>query len=321
MDNVYKKRNQSMDMATRLELLLDVVQQGSFAKAANLRNIDRSVISKQIKLLEDTLGVRLLNRSTRSLSLSDAGKEIIQQAEVIRDTLANTRRLADSFHSEPKGLLRLTSTSSFGHLYLQKAINIFMQKYPNTYIDLIIEDQRTDIIENRFDIAFRAGVLKDSNLIAKKLCTNRWAFIASRELIETYGNPETPEELAQLPSVGYANNQITINKCSLRPLGEDADQTIIKHTINGRYKVNEMGLLIHAVQANLGYALVPLASLHRNIKDLGLVQLLTQYQLVIDHDTLYAIYPHRNQTALVKLFIKTVQDLIGNPPVWDSFIE
>ena len=94
-----------MGMSTRLDLFIDVVIQGSFAKAAGIRNIDRSALSKQIKILEDDLGVRLLNRSTRAISLTDAGKEIYKQAELVRELLANTQRIAESYIQHRKGYL------------------------------------------------------------------------------------------------------------------------------------------------------------------------------------------------------------------------
>jgi len=122
-----------MDIATRLDLFLDVVKQGSFTRAAEMRLMDRSSLSKQIKILERELGIRLLNRSTRSLSLTEAGKEVIIQAESVRRTISDTRRIVESFQGEPKGLLRLTCPTLFGKLYLQKTIMIFMEKYPDTY--------------------------------------------------------------------------------------------------------------------------------------------------------------------------------------------
>lgn len=111
-----------MDIANRLELFLDVVESGSFAKAADRRHIDRSVLSKQIKKLEAILGVRLLNRSTRSLSLTPAGKEIVEQAKSMRALLSETRNIAETFHNEPKGKIKVSSSTLFGKLYLSKAI-------------------------------------------------------------------------------------------------------------------------------------------------------------------------------------------------------
>jgi len=308
-----------MGMSTRLDLFLDVVQHGSFAKAAGVRNIDRSALSKQIKILESDLGVRLLNRSTRALSLTDAGKDILKQAELVRELLATTQRLAESYQSTPKGLLRITSPSLFGKLYIQDAVNKFMAEYPDTHIKLVLEDRRADIIGESFDIAFRVGPPRDSNLIARKLADNNTAILASRSFIDTYGEPKTPEELIKLPAIIYSNGEMTFNKLTIsdKPMSDQMET----HIISGRLEVNDLSVLMDAVEAGLGFSQRSLFALDRNIKETDLVPLLTNYKLPETNWGLYAVYPHRNQTPLVKLFIEAVQEVIGSPPIWESYID
>lgn len=308
-----------MGMSTRLDLFLDVVQHGSFAKAAGVRNIDRSALSKQIKILESDLGVRLLNRSTRALSLTDAGKDILKQAELVRELLATTQRLAESYQSTPKGLLRITSPSLFGKLYIQDAVNKFMAEYPDTHIKLVLEDRRADIIGESFDIAFRVGPPRDSNLIARKLADNNTAILASKSFIDTYGEPKTPEELIKLPAIIYSNGEMTFNKLTIsdKPMSDQMET----HIISGRLEVNDLSVLMDAVEAGLGFSQRSLFALDRNIKETDLVPLLTNYKLPETNWGLYAVYPHRNQTPLVKLFIEAVQEVIGSPPIWESYID
>lgn len=308
-----------MDIATRLELLLEVSEHGSFAKAADARNIDRSVLSKQIKNLEGTLGLRLLNRSTRSLSLTTAGYEIVKQAEKVRDVLDQTRRLADTFHHEPKGHLRISSSTMFGRYYIQKAINVFMQKYPQVSVELVLDDRKVDIIGERFDVVFRIGPPKDSNLIARKLADNHFALLASEDFINQHGYPETPEQLAALPSVIYSNGAFTTNKLNIATSPEDNEIKTL--STSGRYKVNEAELILDGVQQGLGWAQVAMFMLTKNIKEMGLVPLLTDHMLPLSHGGVYAVYSHRNQPPLTKFFIDTVQQVIGTPPVWESYID
>lgn len=308
-----------MDMATRLDLFLDVVQHGSFAKAADLRNLDRSVLSKQIKTLEDDLGIRLLNRSTRSLSLTDAGTEIVSQAESVRELLSSTQRLADSFNDQPKGQLKITSPTPLGRLYVSKAANILMKKYPDIHINLVLNDRRSDIIGEQYDIAFRIGSLPDSNLIAKKLASNPIAIIASKSFIEEHGEPKTPEELIKLPALIYSNGVLTLNKLDIGDApGSDNLQT---HVMRGRYVVNDSHTMFSSIQEGLGYTVTALFTLEENIKKAGIVPLLTNYKISDTVGHIYAVYPHRNQTPLVKLFIETVQEMIGTPPKWESYID
>lgn len=308
-----------MGMSTRLDLFIDVVQHGSFIKAAGIRNIDRSALSKQIKILEDDLGVRLLNRSTRALSLTDAGKEILKQAESVRELLADTQRLAQSYHSTPKGLLRITSPSLFGKLYIQDAVSQFMAQYPDTHIKLVLEDRRADIIGERFDIAFRVGPPRDSSLIARKLADNNTAILASQSFIDTYGEPKTPEELIKLPAIIYSNGEMTFNKLTISD--KPNSNQMETHTLSGRLEVNELSVLMDSVEAGLGFSQRSLFALDKNIKEKGLVPLLTNYRLPETNWGLYALYPHRNQTPLVKLFIDTVQEIIGSPPIWEGYVD
>ena len=308
-----------MDMATRLDLFLDVVRQGSFTKAAELRLIDRSALSKQIKLLESELGIRLLNRSTRSLSLTEAGKEVLKQAESVRQTISDTRRIAESFHGKPKGLLRITSPTLFGKLYVQKAIKTFMEKYPETDIQLDLSNKIENVIEDRYDIAFRIGDIRDSNLVARKLADNKIAILASKSFIEQYGMPKTPEELVELPAVFFSDGGLVVNKI---PLGRDQKSgDFILREFKGRYRVNEQELVLDAIRSGLGFGVFALYMLGDNIKKFELVPLLTNYSLPETFGALYAVYPHRNPTLLVKKFLETFQETIGDTPVWESFID
>ncbi|MFC1234181.1 LysR family transcriptional regulator [Vibrio sp. F74] len=307
-----------MDIATRLDLFLDIVYQGSFAKAAELRHMDRAVVTKQFKVLEDTLGVRLLNRTTRSLSLTDAGREILEQAKVVRSEISKTQRLAASFHTEPRGLLRITSYVSFGNLYLQKAINLFMRKYPKTYIELSLDDRLTDIVGEKFDIAFRLDSPKDSTNVAKKLASTKLVILASPEFIKEHGAPQTLKELVSLPAITYSNGSFTFDKLEMFAPRESKTE---KYSINGRFKANNVDSLISATQAGLGYSVADLAILKSNIKELNLVPILQHYRFPDGFGSLHAVYPHRNQTPLIKKFIETVQEVIGTPPVWENYVD
>ena len=158
-----------MSITNQLLLFRDIVQKGSFTKAASLNDMDNSALSKQIKKLESDIGVQLLNRSTRSFSLTPAGEEILEQAHQLKDTLKHIQLIADSYQSEPKGILRITSPIYFGHQYLQPVISKFMRLHPKIQIIHSLNDKKTDIISDKFDLAFRLGKLNDSNLIAKKV--------------------------------------------------------------------------------------------------------------------------------------------------------
>jgi len=308
-----------VDIATRLDMFLDVAKHGSFTKAADLRFMDKSALSKQIKLLESELGIRLLNRSTRSLSLTEAGKEVFKQAESLRQTISDTHRIAESFHGKPKGLLRITSPTLFGKLYVQEAIQIFMGKYPDADIQLDLSNEILNVIDDRYDIAFRIGDVRDSNLVARKLAENKIAILASKSFVKQYGNPKTPEELVALPAVIFSSRGLVVNKV---PIGRDQKSGEFRlWEFKGRYRVNEQELVLGAVKSGLGFGVLALYMLGDNIKKFELVPLLTNYALPESFGALYAVYPHRNPTPLVKKFLETFRETIGDVPVWEGYID
>lgn len=307
-----------MSVTNQLALFIDVVQQGSFAKAATLHDMDNSSLSKQIKKLEATLGVQLLNRSTRSFSLTSAGEEILKQSHVLVETLNNIQNIADSYQSEPKGVIRVTSSIFFGQEYLQPAITKFMLKYPKVKIVLSLDDKITDIISDQFDIAFRIGKMANSNLIAKKIANTNFALIASKSFVDKNGTPKTPEELITLPAVIYANGESTLDIIQLSET--PGSQKLKNFKMQGSYKVSDVRVLVNAVKDGLGYSMVDLFNLDRPIAESGLVPLLTNYTLSNMNTGIYAVYPHRKQTLLVTEFIRCLQEFIGSPPYWESFI-
>ncbi|WED24322.1 LysR family transcriptional regulator [Vibrio sp. JC009] len=307
-----------MAVTNQLALFLDVVQQGSFSKAAALHNMDNSSLSKQIKKLEAELGVQLLNRSTRSFSLTSAGEEILEQTYTLMETLNQIQNIADSYQSEPKGILRIVASVHFGQLYLQPVISRFMKKYPKVQISLSLDDRRTDIITDHFDIAFRIGKLEDSNLIARKLADTNFALVASEGFVQEYGMPQTPEALMELPSVIYSNRDSTIDVVEL---GEEPhSKTLKSYKMKGNYRASDVRSMLEAVKDGLGYTIIDLFCLERPIDELKLVPLLTNYHLSTMDTGIYAVYPHRKQTKLVTEFISAFQEHIGTPPFWERHI-
>ncbi|KLV04111.1 LysR family transcriptional regulator [Photobacterium aquae] len=308
-----------MSLTQQLALFLDVVQQGSFSKAAVKNEMDNSSLSKQIKKLETELGVRLLNRSTRSFSLTPAGEEILAQTYTLVDTLGQIRSIADSYQSMPKGMLRITSPVFFGQQYLQPVISRFMKIYPEVRINLWLDDKKNDIIADHFDLAFRIGKMADSNLVAKKIVDAHYALVASNEFVERYGMPDSPEALSQLPAVIYSNGIFNLDQMGF--IDASHAEGIKRYTMQGNYKVSDLRVLMDAVRDGLGYGIIDVFFLERTLKEMGLVPLLTDYPLSNMDSGIYAVYPHRKQTMLVTEFIKAVQAYIGTPPFWLDYIE
>ena len=302
-----------MDLASKLTLLLEVSRNGSFAKAADKLNLDRSVLSKQIKQLEEQLGVKLVNRTTRSMSLTSVGKRVVEQAEKVTLILEDTISIADSHHSEPTGHLRVSSATMFGRVYLQAAVEKFLEKFPKASIELLLNDERVDVVSEGFDIVFRIGPMRDSSMIAKRLAENKVAIIASKDFVAKHGMPTSPEELVELPGVIYGNSNFVVDK--LQFADQDSGQSIV-YPIKSNYRVNEAELIVESVKASMGYAQIGQFMIPGDLEQMGLVQLLPDLYLPSFGD-IYAMYTHRKQSVLATSFIDIVREIIGTPPVWE----
>jgi DNA-binding transcriptional LysR family regulator len=305
-----------MDITSRLLMLLDVVEQGSFAKAAEIRNTDRSVISKQISRLEDELGLRLLNRSTRSFSLTAAGAEMIKKATELRELLGETVRLAENYHQEPRGLLKITASAIIGRRYLQPVINDFQKRFPQVEIELRLDDRLVDIVSEGFDLAFRVGKPKDSTLIARTIARNRSLIVASPEFIKSYGLPEKIEDLADLPASSYASSSLRVDNIHYLDLSGETQEQKMKSI----YRANDAEVLIMKVLSGTTYALAPAFIIANEIKNGSLIPLLTNLQLV-EYSPMYAVYPHRDLPVRTRLFFDAVCQHIGtDKPIWEQSI-
>lgn len=297
-------------------MLLEVVEQGSFAKTAEMRNIDRSVISKQISRLEDELGVRLLNRTTRSFSLTAAGAEMIKKASELRILLGETVRMAENYHLEPRGVLKITSSTLIGRRYLQPVINDFQKRFPQVEVELRLDDRLVDIVSEGFDLAFRIGEPKDSSLIARKIARNRLLLLAAPEFIETYGLPQTLNDLAQLPAASYASNSLRVEGINYyNEAGELCEQKI-----KSVYRANDAEVLLMKAMSGTAYFLAPAFIIDKEITDGKLIPLLTNTKLM-EYSAMYAVYPHRDLPVRTRLFFDAVREFIGkDTPIWESNI-
>jgi DNA-binding transcriptional LysR family regulator len=305
-----------MDLASRLLLLLEVSEFGSFVKVSEHRNVNRSAISKQIGKLENELGVHLLNRTTRSLSLTAAGSEMVNQAKQLRDLLNNSKRLAENYHDEPRGELKISSSTLFGRQYVQQAVLKFQAQYPDIRIELLLEDRIVDLVGEGFDIGFRIGEPKESNLIAKQIAQNRLLIVAAPAFIEKYGQPNTVPKLESLPAVVYSAQGLLIDK--IKYLDNTGNEAFIQ--LNTAYKVNEVEMLINTAVAGEMLTVTTAQMIENEVLEGKLIPIMTHINLA-DYGTFYAVYPHRNSPLKTRLFIETLKEVIGDKiPIWETRI-
>ncbi len=304
-----------MDFPSRLLLFLEVVEMETFTKVAEHRNVDRSVISKQITRLEDELDVRLLNRTTRSISLTAAGAEMVKQAKQLRSLLSDTKRLAQNYHTEPRGLLRITCPSYLGRHYIHAAAVAFQKEYPDVEIELRLEDRLVDLVGEGYDIGFRLGKPKDSSLITTKIARNRMLLVAAPSLLDKHGTPKTIFDVERLPAAIFSTSGIQGDRIKYSDGAKDAH-----FKLNTVYKSNEDELYLKAAIDGVGIACVLAYMIHDEILDGKLVPIMTDLKLA-DFGECYAVYPHKEAPIKTKLFIRYLKEHIGSSvPIWEKRI-
>lgn len=240
-----------MDLDALL-LFADVVETGSLSGAARMRHQTRSVVSKRLGKLEESLGARLLNRTTRSLSLTEVGQAVYKQAMGLRGYLEETHNLVDSLTARPGGTLRVTSARHFGLSVLQPLTAQFLTKYPEIGLDLVLSDAPEDMVARGYDLAIRITDPEDSSLVVRKLADNPVVLAASKSYLARRGNPATMDDLLNHDTIVYAATQVIVDHWRYRE--GDEVKTI---QVQPRLKINDGLSMLQAVRDGLGIALLP----------------------------------------------------------------
>ena len=277
-----------MSMITRLRYLCTVVETGSISKASRVLDLQPSSISRQLTALENELGVRLLNRTTRNIGLTEAGHTYYHYAQRIIADLDEAARVVNDLQDKPQGRLRLSMTVGFGELCVLPLLPAFLKQYPDIKVDLELTARVVDLVEDNVDIAIRTGHLADSNLVAVKLADNDFILCASPGYLQQRGTPETPEALAAFDCIryGYAGWRDWY-LMGEKPVRLAVPEGVTVRTINGQKQ-----LAIHSG----GLSLLPRWAVRRELADGSLVHVLRHCTLS-PYDSLtstFAIYPRRD---------------------------
>jgi DNA-binding transcriptional LysR family regulator len=195
-----------MDKLDAMNVLTKVVATGSFAEAARRLGVTRSAISKAITQLEQELGARLLDRTTRRVTPTEAGLAYYERCLGILAQIAETEAQISRLHDEPKGVLKVNAPMSFGTLYLGSAVADFMDRYRELKVELTLTDRMIDPLEEGVDVTVRIGALVDSSLIARRIAAARVVLVASPDYIARHGAPETPADLVNHKCLHYGHS-------------------------------------------------------------------------------------------------------------------
>lgn len=294
-----------MDRLTALAVFRQVVERGSFAAAARYLKLSAAAVSKNIGELEAHLAVRLLNRTTRSMSLTEAGQRYYEQVARILDDLQQADSSLGELQATPSGTLRVSAPMSFSLVCLADAIPRFLARYPELTLDLQLDDRRVDMIAEGFDLAVRGSDrLEDSSLVARPLLTLRHVLCAAPQNLRRHGTPQVPEDLQALECV-----QFSLSGHAREWVFQRGEQ-VRRLEVCGRYSVNSSLALCAALRAGHGISLVPEIYVRDDLAQGRLQPLLEDWQMM--QTQLYAIYPSRRQLqAKVRVFIDFLLEELG----------
>lgn len=285
-----------MDALTRMRCFIQVVDSKGFSAAARSMGRSKALVSKYVSELEDELGVRLLNRTTRQVSLTEVGEAYYKEASEILLRIDDLQASVQSSHQEIRGRLRVSAPRSMGDKLLNAAMLEFISQHPDVVLDLRLEDRFVDLVEEGFDVAVRVTQLEDSSLIARKLAPFRTVICASPRLLETYGEPKTPADLAQRPCIIDTNYRYKHNWV-FEVVGE---RQVV--TVSGPLEVNSAAAVCEAANQGLGFIRMPLFFVSDYIEDGRLKVVLNDYEEPLKG--IYAVYPHRRHlTVKVRTFV------------------
>lgn len=293
-------KQSTIDLNT-LKTLIDVVAAGSFAAAARDQNVPPNKLSRQVQRLERDLGIRLLQRTTRRLGLTAAGRELVDGAKETLAQLEQRLHEVSSRAKEPRGHLRVAAPSDFFSLASASRIAEFLGRHPGISLEFVLSDEHVDLIDSGIDLAVRAGVIRDESLVARPLAESRLIVVASPTCIAQYGSPQSPQALGTYPCLASRGRHGRAVWRLKGPRGAVAVEVQARLTANG------MGALIAAAKAGLGAALVPRALVLPSLSDDTLVQIMERYHG--DSPGVFAVYSTRLQpSAALKALVAFLID-------------
>jgi DNA-binding transcriptional LysR family regulator len=296
-----------MDKLQAFKIFVKVAELNSFTAAAHALGLSRTVVSDRVKELEDDLGARLLQRTTRRVALTQPGAAFLERVRLGLAALDEAAAEASSLSAKPRGLLRVNAPMSFGVRHVAPAVGTFLKAYPDVRVELTLNDRLVDLIEDNVDIAVRIGALRDSSLIARKLATCRMLVCAAPSYVKKHGAPKRPGDLKDYACLSY----------SYWLEGEDwkftrrGAEAVVR--VEGRFRCNNGDAVAEAAAAGAGIALQPDFIAGPLIRKGRLVEVLPDWRAA--EFGVYAVYvPTQFLPAKSRVFLEHLAKLYEKPP-------
>lgn len=281
----------------RIEAFSEVVRLGSFSAAARHLRVSASHVSRLVAQLENQLGTQLLFRTTRRLRLTDAGTIYYEYCRHVFEGFREAEAAINDLQSSPQGVLKLTSATTFGERYIAPLVNDFQRLHPQVEVRMHFTNRQVDLIDEGFDVAVRMGVLKDSSLIARRLCERREYVVGSREY---FAQVPRPHSLAEL-----SGHQCLVGTRDYWLFEVDGQRREVR--VNGRWQANSGPALLDAALKGLGLAQLPDYYVEEHLASGRLVSVLDNVQFT--GTAVWAVYPrHRHLSPKIRQFIDFMSD-------------
>jgi DNA-binding transcriptional LysR family regulator len=296
-----------MDSLASMRVFAKAVETGSFSVAADVLSMSSQMVGRHVRMLENHLGVRLINRTTRRQSLTEMGRGFYERVQIILAEVEAAEALAAEARAVPRGQIRVNAPVTFGAHELARVLPEYLAAYPEVDVELTLADRMVDLIDEGYDAVFRVGPLADSGLIARSLRPMEFVLCAAPAYIDAHGEPAAPGELKERECLGFAHG-VTRDRWSFHgPMGTETGE------VSCRLVVNNGQALLTAALAGLGILLQPAALVQDDVKAGRLVRLLPGYApLSRPMHILYA--PDRRVTPKLRSFIDFAVARFGRVP-------
>jgi DNA-binding transcriptional LysR family regulator len=294
----------------RMAIFARVVEEKSFSAAARRLNLSKSIVSKRVTELERSIGARLLNRTTRALSVTEVGSVFYEHCARILEELAEAKLAVGRLQTAPRGVLRVSAPVAFGRLHVASALPEFLTAHPELRIDMVTTDRFVDLAEEGYDVVVRIVGEPSPNVVARKLAPVNRRICATPDYFKQHGVPKTPRDLE-------AHNCLTYTYFNpqdpWRLRGPEGDISV---RASGNLRLNDDDALSEAVLHGLGIALLPTFLIGRDLQSGRLQAVLSDYVPLERH--IFLVYlPNRHLSTKVRAFIDFFVERIGPQPYWD----
>lgn len=295
-----------------------VAEAKSFSGAARRLGVSKSAVSKQVARLERSLKARLINRTTRRLSLTEVGAAFYEHCARMLAEAEAAELSVSRLYAEPRGLLKVTAPAAFGHLHIAPAIPDFIERHPDVAVQIVMNDRTVDLAEEGFDVAIRMTRERAPNVVARLLAPVRWAVCAAPAYLKRHEAPRSPRDLERHNCLFYSFLDYSFLESSSEwRFTDNAGETAVR--VAGNFTVNNSEALREAVLRGLGVALLPTFTVGADLRDGRLQQVLAEYRA---HGTfgsdVYAVYlPTRYLSPKVRAFVDFFVERFAPEPYWD----